>query len=424
MPAQRLHSGRIAALAAAISENSAIIEAYHSEHNITPPTFDPVDSAIDIEYPDEIQKSKTAILDATAELNDLLTGPRGLVSNPGFPSLVKFVTLRFLYRFKLVEKVPLDGEISYEELAKETGINISAVQQLLRAAMTFHLFKEKRPGYVSHTSVTLFLLRNEVLRDCTGFTTEDMLPACLGIVDALLADPAANDPSKSGYMMAHGASDPSFYMHLAKDPEKIRRFTNCMSQATAGPEWSLHYLTDFFDWASLGSGTVVDVGGSTGQAAFAIAKVASDLQLIVQDTAQAISAAQERPGIRVSHMVSDFFSEQVVKGADVYLFRSVFHNWPDAQAVSILQAQIPALKPGATVLIMDEVMPDVDKMSLSTARTQRMMDIAMLALGNSRIRDEAGWRDLCKRADSRLHVAKVTRPEGSHLALIEVVWKP
>ncbi|MCJ1247515.1 hypothetical protein MMC30_004729 [Trapelia coarctata] len=424
MPARRLPTSRIASLAASISEHSEKIDAYYHDNGIQPPTFDPVDAPTDIESPDEIQRSKTALLDATAELNDLMTGPRGLVSNSGFPALIKFAMSRFIYRFKLVQKVPVDGEVSYEKLANSTGINASTLRQLLRAAMTFHMFQEKRPGYVSHSSVTRFLLEDPVLYDCTGFTTEDMMPAFLGIVDALLKNPAADDPSKSGYMFAHGANEPSFYLHLAKDPEKIRRFTNCMSQATAGPQWSMHYLTDYFPWESLGAGTVVDIGGSTGQAAFAISSKAPQLKLIVQDMADAIAAAKEQPGVNVSHMVADFFSEQTVKGADVYLFRSVMHNWPDAWAARILRAQIPALKPGAKILIMDELMPDAEKMSLSTARTQRLMDLAMLALGNSKIRDEDGWRELCKEADSRFHVEKVTQPEGSHLALIEVAWKP
>lgn len=373
-------SSRAASLASIISEHTAKVEAYHKENNIPPLNFDPKDIFIDIKYPKDIEASKTAVLDATAELNDLFTGPRALVSNPGFPPLVKFVTLRFIYQFKLVEKVPLDGEISYDELSKETGLKATTLQQLLRAAMTFQLFREQRPGYVSHTSVTLFLLRSEVFRDCTGFTTEDMMPACFAIVDSLLADPTASDPSRSGYMIAHGASDPSFYMHLAKDAEKMRRFTNCMSQATAGPQWSMHYLTDFFPWTSLEAGaTVVDVGGSTGQAAYAIAEKAPGLQLIVQDTAEAVAAAEQqkgqngdRPGSgNVRHMAANFFEEQSVKNADVYLFRSVFHNWPDSQAVGILKAQIPAMKPGAKILIMDELMPDAEKMTLSTARTQR-----------------------------------------------------
>lgn len=52
------------------------------------------------------------------------------------------------------------------------------------------------------------------------------------------------------------------------------------------------------------------------------------------------------------------------------------------------------------------------------------MDLAMLALGSSKIRDEDGWRELFSEADSRFQFEKITQPEGSHLALIEVTWRP
>ncbi|KAL4741673.1 O-methyltransferase-domain-containing protein [Aspergillus similis] len=424
MPSQPPQPTRIAALADSITRNTAKINEYYQANNLPSLSFDPLDTRPDLHLPAEIQHSQTAVLDATAELNDLITGPRGLISNAGYIPLVKFAMSRFIHRFNLVQKVPSSGEISYDDLATSVGINASTLRQLLRAAMTFHLFQERRLGYVSHSSVTKLLLDDPVLHDCTGFTTEDLIPAFLGVTDALVMYPAADDPSKSGYMVAHNASEPSFYLHLAKDPEKIRRFANCMSQATAGPQWSLHYLTDYFPWESLGPGTVVDVGGAGGQAALAIARKAPRLHLIVQDMADAIAAAKEEPGVNVSYMVADFFAEQTVKGADVYLFRSVMHNWPDSQAVRILRAQIPALKAGAKVLVMDEVMPDAGAMGLSTARTQRLMDLSMLALGNSRVRDAEGWRELFRQADGRFVVEKITTPEGSHLALIDVTWKP
>jgi hypothetical protein len=51
------------------------------------------------------------------------------------------------------------------------------------------------------------------------------------------------------------------------------------------------------------------------------------------------------------------------------------------------------------------------------------MDLSMLALGNSRVRDAEGWRKLFRQADSRFEVEKITTPDGSHLALIDVTWK-
>ena len=56
-------------------------------------------------------------------------------------------------------------------------------------------------------------------------------------------------------------------------------------------------------------------------------------------------------------MAYDFFKPQTVV-ADVYIYRFIFHNYPDEKAVDILKSAIPALRPGARVLINDSGLPD------------------------------------------------------------------
>jgi len=63
-------------------------------------------------------------------------------------------------------------------------------------------------------------------------------------------------------------------------------------------------------------------------------------------------------------MAHDFLTEQPVKNADVYFFRWIFHNWSDKYSIQILRALIPALKPGARVVINDNVLPEPGVLSL------------------------------------------------------------
>lgn len=61
---------------------------------------------------------------------------------------------------------------------------------------------------------------------------------------------------------------------------------------------------------------------------------------------------------RVRFMTHDFLLEdQPVKGADVYFFRWILHNWSDKYCVKILRGLIPALKPGAKIILNDNVLP-------------------------------------------------------------------
>ena len=125
-----------------------------------------------------------------------------------------------------------------------------------------------------------------------------------------------------------------------------------MSFYTTADEFSLRHLTEGYPWDSI-SGTVVDLGGSHGDAAFAMAAKYPDLRFIVQDLPSVIENAQRKQGINVDFMAHDFFTEQPVNGADVYYSRWTLHNWPDKYCVRILKALVPALKKGAKVLLVE-----------------------------------------------------------------------
>ena len=59
----------------------------------------------------------------------------------------------------------------------------------------------------------------------------------------------------------------------------------------------------------------------------------------------------------VEFMEHSIFNPQPI-AADVYLFRHVLHDWPDADCVKILKALVPALKEGARVLLSEGVMKE------------------------------------------------------------------
>jgi trans-aconitate methyltransferase len=144
---------------------------------------------------------------------------------------------------------------------------------------------------------------------------------------------------------------------LAGNPDRARRFGGAMSFFTTGEGYALHHLRDGYPWESLSSGTVVDLGGSHGDVAFALARKYPQLNIIVQELPEVVKNAKKEAGLNVTFMAHDFFDEQPIEGADVYLFRWTLHNWPDNYCVKMLKALVPALKKDARVLVMDFVMP-------------------------------------------------------------------
>jgi trans-aconitate methyltransferase len=116
----------------------------------------------------------------------------------------------------------------------------------------------------------------------------------------------------------------------------------------------------------LGKAQVVDVGGSQGHVSLALARKFKNLSLVVQDMERVVenmTVPEDLQG-RLRFMAHDLFAPQPVKGADVYYLRWVLHNWSDKYCVLMLRALVPALKPGAKVIIQESLMPEPGTIAL------------------------------------------------------------
>ena len=170
-----------------------------------------------------------------------------------------------------------------------------------------------------------------------------------------------------GFSLAHNTDKPLFE-YLEAHPAKAKRFAGAMTSLSSHRGHGPEYLARGFPWASLGNKTVVDVGGSEGKYSIALAQSFPELKFIIQDLPAVVGAVNTKRPVplgledRVSFMAHDMFTEQPVS-ADVYIFRFVFHDWPDAYVVKILRQLIPALKPGARIIINDSILPEPNTLS-------------------------------------------------------------
>jgi hypothetical protein len=224
-------------------------------------------------------------------------------------------------RFKIAQKVPLDGKISYSELAKASGVDEIPLRRVLRFAIACNVFVERDQGYLSHSAASRWLVEEPTASPWLTSYLESVMPAQANLGEALQKWPQAEEGSQTGYMIANHASEPSFYQHMAKDPERVKNFSMSMKNFANAPGNALKHLVDNYPWGDLGSGTVVDMGGSTGGAAFAIAEKFPELKFVVQDLPGTVAQAKEKPGFNVKFMAHSYFDEQPLLGADVYMSR-------------------------------------------------------------------------------------------------------
>ena len=240
------------------------------------------------------------------------------------------------------------------------------------------------------------------------------------------------------------ATELPVFRALANMPERAMAFASAMMWHAMLPGYSAQYLVTAFPWGSGGELTVVDVGGGRGHISQALVEHSPSVKCIVEDSSHIVVQGQEslpaNLGGRISFQAHDFFKEQPVKGADVYLLRLILHDWSDKYSKLIIKALIPALKHGAKVVVNDRVVPECGETNYLTEREARSVllyrymanktdkslqsdaDMYMLAFQNAKERTANDWTTLFKEADPRFKLTRLSQPSKSSLAIVEVTW--
>ena len=250
------------------------------------------------------------------------------------------------------------------------GLTPDEVSQLLRHAMTYRIFSEPSPGVVAHTASSQVLATDENLIGQLQFSFDELWPAASRMVDAMERWPQSEEPNQSGFNVANATEDWCFRF-FDKYPARADKLARAMCSFMDTPPFSTRYLVEGIDWMKVKK--VVDVGGSGGSVCIDLAREFSHLRCIVQDLRQALGTASLPSEFkeRMSLMEHDFFSEQPVQDADVYLLRRILHDWSDTYAAKILRALIPALQKDARIIINDSILPEHGVMSLYDQRLLR-----------------------------------------------------
>ncbi|EGO53015.1 hypothetical protein NEUTE1DRAFT_105963 [Neurospora tetrasperma FGSC 2508] len=422
-PERQPSTSRMIALAQKIAKETEKLETYMKDNNLPMPSFD-VDAPADFpKLPAEISRSRQEIIFATRELGLLAHGPRE--------------SLRWgVWEFS-AKLFPPAETITLSELQSKTSLDPINLARILRLAMTKGIFREPVPGIIAHTAASRVLAEDSDLHAWVAFNGEDIFPAAAHVLEALKTHPEATSLTRAGFQFAFGTVDKEpMFVTFGKDPARARRMGKAMVSLTGGEGYEISYLLDVegggYDFSEIDAkgGTFVDVGGSHGFVDVDLAKKYRNMKFVVQDTAKTVESApkpiceDEQVAGRIELMPHDFFQEQPTKDADVYFFRWIMHNYSTPYAVKLLKNLIPALKPGARVIINDHCLLEPGQENPWDETVMRRMDLVMLALLNAQERTEAEFRDLFKAASDGFVFKGVTRPKGCRMSIIEAVWRP
>lgn len=124
---------------------------------------------------------------------------------------------------------------------------------------------------------------------------------------------------------------------------------------------------------------------------------------------------------RVTFQSHDFFDPNTVSEPAVFLLRLILHDWPDGDAAIILKNLVCRMGPETRLLINDAIMPEPGTVHPLQEKYIRNVDMMMLSMFNGLERTQQDWEDLISKTDSSLKIAKIVKPKGSALSLLEIV---
>ncbi|PKY00346.1 S-adenosyl-L-methionine-dependent methyltransferase [Aspergillus campestris IBT 28561] len=363
--------------------------------------------------------ARTRLLEACTEISHLAAGPYDHLITLSLSHRVESA-LQYACHFNLASYVPVDGRIPFSDLSTQAGVPTSQCTRILRLLMTYFVFCEPEPGYVSHTPDSALLL-DERVHSSVGLYTDESLRCASFLSTAAEKWPGSEERTETAYNLALNTPLPMFEF-LQKEPARAQRFRNTMASLCRRDHLSLDHLVEGFNWGSLPDQAVVaDIGGSSGHCSKAIAAANPHLRFIVQDLEVALGCHKSVKDMngQIQYMPYDFFTPQPVQ-ADIYLLRWILHDYPDKYAAKILQMQIQSMPPGSRIILMESVMMPPGTESRLVERKARILDIGMMSLYNSAERDMDAWVAFFNRTDPRLRLVNVVKSTGSALSVMEL----
>jgi O-methyltransferase domain/Dimerisation domain len=297
------------------------------------------------------------------------------------------------------------GPQTPQVLAQAVGAEPRALYRLLRALASLGLFAETADGTFALTPLAQLLQTNVAgsLRSLALLYGEDWLWQAYG---RMLYSVQTGQPA---FEHAHGQL---LFDYLYHHPTAAALFNEAMSGYSGQEAAAILAAYDFSDVT-----TVVDVGGGHGALLAALLRNRPHLSGMVLDRAPVIAGARRRladAGLaaRASCVAGDFFAA-VPSGGDIYVLKSVLHDWDDAAALRILRTCRQAMAQHARLLVVERVIPPGN-----TAAEAKLFDINMLVVAGGQERMEREYDALLQAAGFNL-----TRiiPTRSPLSLIEGV---
>ncbi|CDS02201.1 related to O-methyltransferase [Sporisorium scitamineum] len=259
--------------------------------------------------------------------------------------------------------------VSVDDIGARTSLPPSRVLKVLRPLANSYIFQETSEGHFVNNRTSLHLLDECDVKQYVQYSSWIHPRIVPSIPDAWMKSEYKDDwgPDNAaflhGFDMQHKARD-AFDLFQKRIPELVPRFGMGMQACNRGAVEGV--LLDY-PWSQLPEGTTcIDIGGGIGALTAALIRQFPNLNGVVQDRPEVVAQARTSfeknipdavASGRVRFEAADFFDEIKASGPKkVYVMRMIIHDWPDKEALRILENVKAKMESDSKLIIIDTLL--------------------------------------------------------------------
>jgi O-methyltransferase domain/Dimerisation domain len=278
-----------------------------------------------------------------------------------------------------------DGPLTAEELASRVGADPDALARLMRALISEGIFKRRRDGRFALNAL--------------GKTLQWDAPMSMAGMARMVGNTHYRehwsllaDAVRTGEAVPPKLRGMTGWEFAEQNPEFAAIFNDAMTSVS---EFAVGPVVAAYDFSPYR--TIIDVGGGHGRLLAAIVAATPGARGVLYDLPQVVDGA---PELLAKHGVADrvrveggSFLESVPADGDAYVLKNVIHDWPDADAATILRNVRTAARTRSTLLLVEFVIPSHDREFIG-----KWADMEMLVQVAARERTADEYRKLYEQA--------------------------
>ncbi len=294
------------------------------------------------------------------------------------------------------------GPRSIDDLASHTNTHADSLYRVMRMLASQGIFKEKKGRYFDLTPLAVPLQEDQIRYLILIHLNRNQFRMFGELMESV----------RTGATIFGKKTGTALFDFIGSEDQRKEWFNKAMTSAS---KMLIPALLSAFPFKRFKN--IIDIGGGEGQLLASILSRAPKSKGVVFDLPGVISRTSEiiknyALAGRLVAQEGDFF-ESLPDGGDLYMLKSVLHDWDDKSSGKILSKLHGVMDQKSRLLVVEAVLDEGNQASFG-----KMTDILMMVAAGGRERTRTQWKNLL--ASSGFEIRKI-HPTISHQSIIEAV---